>query len=189
MIIYLVEEIMKIMLKLRKNKINSIISVIISMLMGISFAFAESRIIVEGSSSIIIESQSNDTKLMVKNIETIRGGKFTDNNYNVNKGEEKFENIEAITESFIIEKAYPNPFNPTTNIKYGIDKISDIEIAIFDLSGRIVNKFNINAQLPGWHEFTWNGTNARDQQVSTGIYLVMMKAGNIIQKQKVTYLK
>jgi len=180
---------MKRLLKLKMNKIKSIISVIISLLMGISFSFAESRIIIEGSSSIIIESQSNDTKLLAKNIETINGGKFTDKNYYVNKYEDSFENIEAIPQNFVIEKAYPNPFNPTTNIKYGVEKPSDIEISIYDLTGKLVNNLRINDQPAGWHEFTWRGTDSFDQNVSSGIYLVTMRAGENIQKQKVTYLR
>lgn len=44
-------------------------------------------------------------------------------------------------------------------------------------------------KTPGWYNFAWQGTNSYGSQVSTGMYLITMRAGEHLQKQKVTYLK
>lgn len=177
--------------KIIKNNltIKTVVLAILSLLVNISFSFAESKIIVEGSSSIIIESQSNTTRILMTNIETITGGRYIDKNNSSNSKGSLTTSIESVPKSFVIENAYPNPFNPTTNIKYGLEKSSEVDISIFDLTGRLMNNYKINAQSPGWHEFTWNGTDANEQRVCAGVYFVTMRAGGSIQKQKVTLLK
>lgn len=176
-------------LKFNDSRKKHTFPVILLLLIIISISFAESRIIIEGNSTIIVESRTKETKILADKIETSTGGKFIDSNYNANSNEDIKTNIEGFPQSFVIEEAYPNPFNPSTNIKYGIEKASDIEIAIFDLTGQLVNSIKIDAQSPGWHEFNWNGTDASNQKVSTGIYLVTMRSGKKIQRQKVTFCK
>lgn len=175
-----------------KKKINTIIgkidrsaTAIISLIMICSFSMAKSKVIINGNSSIIIESRSEKTNLFVENIEKVNGGMLIHKNYSSLSDSKS----ESIPRNFVIEKAYPNPFNPTTNIKYGIENTSDIDIVIYDMNGKIVSVYYINAQSPGWHQFIWDGTDVRHQQVSTGIYLVTIRAGENILRQKVTFLK
>ena len=155
--------------------------------------YPKSRIIITGKSSIIIESENNKTKLIASEIETVSGG-------SLKKAAVQNDNCEAATEisadfddglptEFVIKKAYPNPFNPTTRISYGVPNNSTVNVAIYDMSGRLVNSYKIGEKAPGWHEFTWQGTDSHKQQVSTGMYLVTMRAGEHLQKQKVTFLK
>ena len=85
---------------------------------------------------------------------------------------------------FVIKKAYPNPFNPTTTIRYGISVTSVVNVVIYDMKGRQVYNYKIGEKVLGWHEFTWQGIDSIGQQVSTGMYLVTMIAGDSFQKQK-----
>lgn len=175
----------------------------------------KSRIIIIGRSSIIIESKDNNTNIIASKIETVSGGKLKrivvqddEISKNVNDSIEtgteasaSFDN--GLPTEFVIEKAYPNPFNSTTTIRYacptfrrGIPVVetprqvgASVHIAIYDMTGRLVSDYNIGEKTPGWHEFTWQGTDSHGQQVSTGIYLVTMRAGEYFQKQKVTFLK
>ncbi|NHZ85853.1 MAG: T9SS type A sorting domain-containing protein [Planctomycetia bacterium] len=161
----------------------------------------KSRVIIIGKSSIIIESTNNTTNLIASKIETVSGGKFVEK---VVQDDENSNNINGTSETateasvgftdglptdFVIEKAFPNPFNPTTRIRYGISNSSPVNVAIYDMSGRLVSDYKIGEKAPGWHEFTWQGTDSNGQQVSTGMYLVTMRAGEYFQKQKVTFLK
>jgi flagellar hook assembly protein FlgD len=57
------------------------------------------------------------------------------------------------------------------------------------MTGRLVSNYKIGEKAPGWHEFTWQGTDTHGQKVGTGMYLVTMRAGEHFQKQKVTFLK
>ena len=156
----------------------------------------KSRIIITGKSSIIIESNNNKTNIIASKIETVSGGQLKrtvgqEDNMNINNSETEV-NVDfsiGLPTEFVIEKAYPNPFNPTTTIRYGIADNTPVNVAIYDMTGRLVNDHKINDNTPGWHEFTWNGNDSHGQQVSTGMYLVTMRSGENFQKQKVTFLK
>ncbi len=167
---------------------------------------SKSRIIITGKSSLIIESKNNNTNLIVSKIETVSGGKFkrivvqdnkiskniTDTNETITEVNSGLQN--GIPTEFIIEKAYPNPFNPSTTIRYAIPEVETLHatsllIQIYDMTGRLVSDYKIRDKVPGWHEFTWQGTDSHGQQVSTGMYLITMRAGEYFKKQKVTFLK
>ena len=153
--------------------------------------FAKSRIIITGKSSIIIESSDNNTNLIAGTIETFLGGVLNRSNFQTENGEIIIgdNSGNGLPNEFVIEDAYPNPFNPTTRIRYGLSTPSAVNVAIYDMTGRLVSKYKIGDKAPGWHEFTWQGNDSHGQRVSTGMYLVTMRAGNSIQKQKVTFLK
>ncbi len=160
--------------------------------------FSRSRIIITGKSSIIIESTNKNTNLFAGKIETVSGGKLREIDSRDDKISKHTDTNETKTEigfdsglpsEFVIEKAYPNPFNPTTRIRYGVSTPSSVNVAIYDMTGRLVSNYKIGNKEPGWHEFTWQGNDSHGQQVSTGMYLVTMRAGEHFQKQKVTFLK
>ena len=158
---------------------------------------SRSRVIITGRSSIIIESKDNNTDLIAGKIETLSGGKLLrtiirdDNKLSDENSDKEISanNSEGLPSGFTIEKAYPNPFNPTTRIRYGVSTPSPVNVAIYDMTGRLVSEYKIGEKTPGWYEFTWQGNDSYGQQVSTGMYLVTMRAGGSFQKQKVTFLK
>ena len=125
-----------------------------------------SRVIIAGRSSIVIESKNNNTDLIVGKIETLSGGRLLRtivkddmDNYKLsdeNSNKEINANISVgLPSEFVIEKAYPNPFNPTTRIRYGVSTPSPVNIAIYDMTGRLVSDYTIGEKAPGWYEFTW----------------------------------
>ena len=161
----------------------------------------KSRIIITGKSSVIIESKDDNTNIIVSKIETVLGGTLMrkvvqddELSRNINEASKKatessFGIDNGLPTEFVIEKAYPNPFNPTTRIRYGISTQTSVSIVIYDMTGRLISDYKIGEKTPGWYEFTWQGTNSHGQQVSTGIYLVTMRTEDHFQKQKVTFLK
>lgn len=97
--------------------------------------------------------------------------------------------IASLPSEFIIEKVYPNPFNPVVNIRYGLPENAPVKITIHDIRGRLVDNFSLNNQKAGWHEYIWNGTDSNGQSIGTGVYLFTIQADNLIKKQKITFLK
>jgi len=84
---------------------------------------------------------------------------------------------------------YPNPFNPSTTIKYAIPQQSFVVIKVYDIVGREV-KTLVNAELsPGNYSVQWNGNNNYGSQVASGIYFYRVIAGNFIQVKKMILLK
>ncbi|MBN2412086.1 T9SS type A sorting domain-containing protein [candidate division KSB1 bacterium] len=89
----------------------------------------------------------------------------------------------------LLEKAYPNPFNPQTNITYHLAEDAQVKITVFDLLGRTVNElFNDHMQAGSYHIY-WNGTNESGIKVSNGVYVICMQTGNTRQIQKVIFMK
>lgn len=84
---------------------------------------------------------------------------------------------------------YPNPFNPTTTIRYSLAEQSDVSMAIYDATGRPV-RILINAQQSaGNYNIQWNGTDTEGLGVPTGVYFARLKAGEHSQTIKMVYLK
>ena len=80
--------------------------------------------------------------------------------------------------------SYPNPFNPTTAINYGLEKDGHIEIMIYDAAGRLVEELVNGHQDGGSYSITWNASNQ-----ASGMYFVKMVAGDLVQTQKLVLLK
>ena len=71
---------------------------------------------------------------------------------------------------FQILQNYPNPFNPSTTIRVGVPKSGQMRIKIFDLLGNEVRRLVEEQIAAGWHTYEWNGMNATDTPVSSGVY-------------------
>lgn len=85
--------------------------------------------------------------------------------------------------------AYPNPFNMTTTISFQLPERFPVNLAIYDLSGRkIITVADIVAN-PGCHSVMWNGKNDSGTEVSSGIYLCRLEAGQFIHTNKLILLK
>ncbi len=78
---------------------------------------------------------------------------------------------------------YPNPFNPTTTIRYSLPYQSTVELKIYDIMGREVKSFIIPSKSKGYHNITWNGVNGNGDQVSSGVYLYILKIKSLENEQ------
>ncbi len=79
-----------------------------------------------------------------------------------------------------LSQNFPNPFNPTTTIRVGIPesgKNQRVSLKIYDLLGKEVKTLADGPLQPGYHKFTWDGTNYSGNPVSSGIYFYQLRAG------------
>jgi hypothetical protein len=96
---------------------------------------------------------------------------------------------DTLPEETLMEKAYPNPFNPYTYISYHLSEDTDVMITVFDILGRSVKTlFNSNQAAGSYHVF-WNGVDENGIKTSTGNYIIRMQTANITQIQKVMFIK
>ncbi len=75
--------------------------------------------------------------------------------------------------------AYPNPFNPSTTIKFTISQESKVEVIVYDIMGKEVRTLINGNNGTGYKEVVWNGKNNAGQQVSSGIYICRLKATSL----------
>lgn len=79
-------------------------------------------------------------------------------------------------EAFALLQNYPNPFNPTTRIAFALPEPAEIELAIFDISGRLVKTLAAGRKQTGRHEVIWDATNQQGAPVSSGVYIYRLDA-------------
>jgi len=88
-----------------------------------------------------------------------------------------------------LSNAYPNPFNPTTNIRYDLPVEEIVNIAIYDVMGRKIKSLVNTKQVAGYRSITWDATNSFGEQVSAGMYIYTIQAGEFRQTKKMVLLK
>jgi hypothetical protein len=72
-----------------------------------------------------------------------------------------------------ISSIYPNPFNPSTGIKFCLEKEANARILIYNARGQIVRTLLDQRMPSGYHRETWDGTNELGQACGSGIYLTV----------------
>jgi hypothetical protein len=104
------------------------------------------------------------------------------------KGTVQNQNVTAIGNSIptsiILHANYPNPFNPTTTIKFELPLASKVSIKIYNILGQEVTEL-LGREMPaGFHTVVWNGRNNRNDAVASGIYFYRMIATVVNGKDK-----
>lgn len=87
-------------------------------------------------------------------------------------------------QAFELYANYPNPFNPSTNIRYALPEVSAVRIAVYNMSGQKVATLVDGEQSAGDHRVTFEAGN-----LSSGIYFIQFRAGRVQQMQKMMLLK
>ncbi len=82
----------------------------------------------------------------------------------------------ALPTEFSLNNAYPNPFNPLTNIKYDLSEQSHVILTIFDLFGRKINTLKRKTEEAGYYSIKWDGTNKHGKPLSSGMYIINISA-------------
>jgi len=77
-----------------------------------------------------------------------------------------------------LKGAFPNPFNPLTEVAFSVDKDSRVNVAIHDLAGRHVKTLADRVFAMGEHRVLWRGNDRSGLAVSSGTYLVTISDGN-----------
>ncbi len=119
---------------------------------------------------------------------------FLNDDYTIITGVEKLNN--ELPTKFAIEQNYPNPFNPTTTIQYTIPKVKTLHVAsqqttyqhvqikIYDILGNEITTLVNKNQKPGLYQISFNAKN-----LSSGVYIYVLKAGNFVQAKKMILLQ
>ncbi|HRR01005.1 MAG TPA: FlgD immunoglobulin-like domain containing protein, partial [Candidatus Cloacimonas sp.] len=85
--------------------------------------------------------------------------------------------------------AYPNPFNPNTNIRYSLKDAGKVRIDIYNMKGQMINSLTAEHDSPGFYQIAWDGCDANGKPVSSGIYMYKMISGNYLSAKKMILAK
>jgi glucose/arabinose dehydrogenase len=72
---------------------------------------------------------------------------------------------------------FPNPFNPSTTIRFQLDRAADASVEIVAVDGRIVRHLGAAPRAAGEHRVSWDGRNAAGARVASGVYFARLIVG------------
>lgn len=75
---------------------------------------------------------------------------------------------------FVLRQNYPNPFNPVTTVEFDLPEAANVSLVVYDLMGREVAVIVSGRRAPGPHTAVWNGRDAKDQELTSGIYIARL---------------
>jgi len=95
----------------------------------------------------------------------------------------------VVADKFELKGNYPNPFNPTTKIRFSNDRISNVKVTIYSLRGEKVATLMNKSISAGTYDVTWNGKNSKGSMVPTGMYLYNIESDKRSLQGKMLLLK
>lgn len=84
----------------------------------------------------------------------------------------------------VLEQNFPNPFNPTADIRFEIPESRFVSLEVFDVLGREVSALVNEWKLPGRYSVTWNAA-----RFASGVYFYRMQAGDFVETKKLLLLR
>ncbi len=95
----------------------------------------------------------------------------------------------GIPNAFALHGAVPNPFNPSTTIKYSLAEAGMVRLVVYDLAGHEVRTLVNDAQSIGAHSVQWDGRNQAGSMVASGVYLYRLSSGNHVEGKRMLLMK
>ncbi len=92
-------------------------------------------------------------------------------------------------EGFLLNQNFPNPFNPTTVIRYQLPKTGQAVLRIYNMLGGQVRTLVSGRQTAGVHEATWDGRDDFGRLVASAVYLYRLESDGFAKTRKLTLIK
>jgi len=90
---------------------------------------------------------------------------------------------------FGLDQNFPNPFNPSTTMRFTLPHDSRATLKVYDVAGRLVRTV-LDADLPaGSHEATWRAIDGHGREVSSGVYFYVLTTSEGVESRKMLLLK
>ncbi|MCK5051962.1 MAG: right-handed parallel beta-helix repeat-containing protein [Candidatus Cloacimonetes bacterium] len=124
-------------------------------------------------SLIVSDGYSNDTEIKDNYIEVTGAG--TD--------------FIVISPKTRLYRNHPNPFNPTTTIKFSLQNNSNVELSVYNIKGQKIKTLTHNKFTKGSHSIIWSGEDENNKQVASGIYFYQLKTDSKTITKKCILMK
>lgn len=94
------------------------------------------------------------------------------------------QEFEELPTGYFLEQNFPNPFNPTTNIKFSIPENSQVKLSIIDMTGKEIGVLYNSQSQAGSYNVSFDAS-----RLASGAYFYRLQAGNYVDTKKMVYLK
>lgn len=128
------------------------------------------KVIVTGFSQLIFDGPDQSSVITTQSIKWGEESELTVNN--------------NTPERFSLSQNFPNPFNPSTTISFSLPEVSEVNLTVYDMLGKVVGVL-VNQQLEaGTHSISYS-----NNSLSSGIYFYELKAGSFRDVKKMNLIK
>jgi len=90
---------------------------------------------------------------------------------------------------FRLEPNYPNPFNPSTTIRFSLPQSEKVVLSIYDVLGKKVIELVNGNMTAGWHSVEWNGKNHAGNSVASGVYIYRLQTSEATLQKKMLLVR
>ncbi|MBD3166006.1 S8 family serine peptidase [bacterium] len=90
----------------------------------------------------------------------------------------------ALPQEFAVSKAWPNPFNPTTQVRVALPEAAELKVMVYDILGRETARLAAGRRDAGYHTLHWDGS-----AHASGMYFLQVEAGRHRAVRKVVLMK
>lgn len=98
--------------------------------------------------------------------------------------------FQAIPKTYELAQNFPNPFNPSTTIRYGLPMPGRVSLKIYNILGeQVVTLVNNQEKPAGYHVAIWDGKNQGGQQVANGVYIYQIQVASFTETRKMMLMK
>jgi hypothetical protein len=97
--------------------------------------------------------------------------------------------VEATEKDALLSQNHPNPFNPRTTIRFRLTSEADVQLVVFDVTGREVRRLIDARHTPGLHSIEWDGCDDLGRPLCSGIYLCRVTAAGRSDSRKLVLLR
>jgi len=99
------------------------------------------------------------------------------------------DEVAMVPDQFELEQNFPNPFNPTTTIRYRLPEAGDVRLAVFSVTGEEIKTLVDQRQSAGTYNLTWDATDNYGNKLSSGVYFYRIQSGTFTDMRKMILVK
>jgi len=96
---------------------------------------------------------------------------------------------EIVPTAFQLYQNHPNPFNPTTEIRFDLPEALRVELKVFNTLGQLVTTLADETRPAGAYRILWDGKNVSGVPMASGVYVYQLKAGNFTDAKKMVLIR
>lgn len=89
----------------------------------------------------------------------------------------------------VLHQNVPNPFNPSTAIRYDLAAPARVQVQVYDLAGHLIDTLEAGDEPAGRHELNWQGRDDEGRTVAAGVYFYRLRAGDEVQTRRMVLAK
>ncbi|UCF04982.1 MAG: choice-of-anchor D domain-containing protein, partial [bacterium] len=99
------------------------------------------------------------------------------------------DEVPSVPKAFALYQNAPNPFNPTTTIRFDLPRAVHVKLSVYNVKGELIATLVNQSMTEGRKEVAWSAKDNKGRAVSSGIYFYRLVAGDFVQTKKMVLLR